>query len=1605
MMQLVTQTSQWPLVKAGCLLLVLLLLGGKSFAKDIFPMEELVAEKREAGAPIKEVHPLSPDLSGKYKGLEQYVQGASYFNLNQEVVSTILTEEPVILKMNIPFQGENLELELVKVKLLSDEFRAVDSRGKEIEYDAGVYYRGIQVGAQGSVVFFTFSDDGLMGIIGNDSGNLNLGRLDKSETDYILYRDKELDYHPAFECGNDGVDLPENPEAKGQKDQPSMRDGSNCVKMYLELDHDMYLDAGATTSSALNYMTGLFNNVIGLYQNESIQMEIREIKVWDTPDTYATSDAAAALNSFRDQVPTYNGDLASLVSRGDPVSGGMAWYDGLCQTFGNYGYSYTYIFMSYNAIPTYSWSVQGLTHEIGHNLNASHTHDCAWNGNDTAIDGCGDEAGYPGYGDCPTAGIPDQGSIISYCYLLDGFPFSFVYGFGEQPGDRIRWAVYNAPCLSACSGPCTDEGMSCDDGNPCTDGDIIDSACNCVGMMQDSDEDGVCDAEDACPGHDDTVDIDADGLADGCDECIDVDADGFCAADDADDNDACNPSTEASNCYLNTNCTQSLLFTDFESGWGGWLDGGSNAALVSAMAYSGNRSLRIRGTMGISSTASTADLDLSNYEAISVSFTFVSNAMSNGEGFQLQGSLDDGATWGPIKQFEHGVDFQNGEREFVVMELQENFTAATRLRFINMGSNNTDHIYIDDVHILVCGELPPACEAGTSCDDNNEMTINDAYLENCECVGELIAGCNDPEACNYDPLVSINNDSCLYLDCAGDCGGEMGTGASCDDGDASTINDAYNGNCECTGEQIAGCNDPEACNYDPLVSINNDSCLYLDCAGNCGGEMAAGADCDDGNASTINDTYNANCECIGEQFEIPGCTNMESCNYNPDATEDDGSCMVDDCLGICGGDAVPGTSCYDGNSMTINDRWDENCNCIGELPMGNSIGEVGEWTVMQESGDQWHTVFMTRAYVNPVVVAYSLTSHGSHATTVRVKDVSASSFKFQMDEWDYLDGAHISETIGYMVVEAGKHTLADGKKIQAGLDIAGASFRGIRFHEPFDEKPAVIVQAASVNSEAAVAPRMRYVSTVGFQAKLQRQQLDEDMGNGHEDESIGWIAMSAGTGFNDGSPYEVKLTGNIVSHSPTLITYEQQFDVQPVLLTSLSTYKGSDPAYVRYKNKTIDQVMLAVTEEQSKDNELTHVTEEVSMFLFEPGPIRGELGMTMPLTAVGEAGEISISQSSASMWLTVYLENNYVQPAVVAYSLTENGADPSTVRVRNIGTSSFEIQVDEWDYRDGGHIPETVGYLVVESGRHQLADGRVIQAGYTEVNGEFQSLNFPAAFERTPVVLTQVASDLQSQAVATRMHSAGKGGIKCRLQREDAAENSGNYHEAWELVTWIAMEEGFGRSANKAYEVGKTADAVKDAFYTVNYRQHFEQEPTLVYGMQSYDGSDACFPRYSEKGLQSFQIRIAEEQSHDDEIEHTDEVVGYMLFEQGIIRACNEVNMAGKTAGDSPAPIEESAAEESHEETTIQEEPILEVYPNPTTGMFYFEYENPTSEAEEIVIALFSTDGKLIAEQIHTFDQKFLSSEFDMGSLPGGMYILRLVDQDKVLNKKMILKK
>src|SRR6056297_2498672 len=84
--------------------------------------------------------------------------------------------------------------------------------------------------------------------------------------------------------------------------------------------------------------------------------------------------------------------------------------------------------------------------------------------------------------------------------------------------------------------------------------------------------------------------------------------------------------------------------------------------------------------------------------------------------------------------------------------------------------------------------------------------------------------------------------------------------------------------------------------------------------------------------------------------------------------------------------------------------------------------EAGQITVFQENASEWHSVSFAQNIEDARVVMGPLSFNGSEPATVRVRNVSEQGFEFQIDEWEYLDGFHLTETVSWLAMSEGTHT-------------------------------------------------------------------------------------------------------------------------------------------------------------------------------------------------------------------------------------------------------------------------------------------------------------------------------------------------------------------------------------------------------------------------------------------------------------------------------------------------------------------------------------------------------------------------------------------------------
>ncbi len=374
-------------------------------------------------------------------------------DLDVAAISTLRAQKPEAVQLSFPLtKNENVSVSLVQNKVLTPDFILRESANPEAEmdYTPGLYYHGVIDNDPQSLVSISVFDDEIIGTIHTQEANFVIGKLNNTTTQkHVIYNDKELANDLSLDCAtpDDGVVY----EYKDLTFDMSKAVG-DCVRVHFEIDDDIVTNKGGATG-ATNYITGLMNEVITLYANDNLSMAVSEIFAWTTPAPYSGSSSSAMLSSYQANTGAFNGDLSHLVSY--QASGGIAaGFSGICNSNVDESKCFSSIDASYANVPTYSFTVMVVTHEMGHLIGSRHTHACVWNGNGTAIDGCA--GGTEGSCSLPPS-PPSGGTIMSYCHLTTGI--DFTQGFGSQPQAVILNTVANATCLSACSGPTCSDGV------------------------------------------------------------------------------------------------------------------------------------------------------------------------------------------------------------------------------------------------------------------------------------------------------------------------------------------------------------------------------------------------------------------------------------------------------------------------------------------------------------------------------------------------------------------------------------------------------------------------------------------------------------------------------------------------------------------------------------------------------------------------------------------------------------------------------------------------------------------------------------------------------------------------------------------------------------------------------------------------------------------------------------------------------------------------------------------------------------------------------------------------------------------------------------------
>lgn len=267
--------------------------------------------------------------------------------------------------------------------------------------------------------------------------------------------------------------------------------------------------------------------------------------------------------------------------------------------------------------------------------------------------------------------------------------------------------------------------------------------------------------------------------------------------------------------------------------------------------------------------------------------------------------------------------------------------------------------------------------------------------------------------------------------------------------------------------------------------------------------------------------------------------------------------------------------------------------------------------------------------------------------------------------------------------------------------------------------------------------------------------------------------------------------------------------------------------------------------------------------------------------AIGQAGSLSANTTTTGQAISVTFDEPLTDP-VIALSGTNFGGNKFSLRVIDIQTNAdgdatgFTFTMDEWENHDGPHpATETIHWLAIEEGVHELEDGRIIEAGYADADSDGEAVSLSGGFTTTPMVLTTVASDNDASNVDSDPYNITSSGFDLNVEE---AESQDGVH-GLESVGWIAIQAGGDGSSGTAQTVGGIDSAwTNNIGYGATYT-----DAVVLAETQTQNDTDTGNLEFRNIEANNVDIRFEEDTSVDGDNGHAEETIALVTFENGLI--------------------------------------------------------------------------------------------------------------------------
>lgn len=562
---------------------------------------------------------------------------------------------------------------------------------------------------------------------------------------------------------------------------------------------------------------------------------------------------------------------------------------------------------------------------------------------------------------------------------------------------------------------------------------------------------------------------------------------------------------------------------------------------------------------------------------------------------------------------------------------------------------------------------------------------------------------------------------------------------------------------------------------------------------------------------------------------------------------------------------------------------------VGEYTFDSGTDVIMESGITSADGSSWTTVsFTNTGFTDPIVVAKQLESNNTTPVSVRVDNVTSTSFDVILQAPD--GSTPSSEDVYFIAVERGAWEIeghlieADSASVStvAASSVVSGTWAGDSktYSHSYSAAPIVLHQVMSANdtdwiTSTVMSPTSRAnpPTTAGFQIALNGTQVTNTHGSAEE---IGWIVIEDNLDFEyDGVDIETGRDNLITGHDTGCVTntYNTINSSNAFAVISQLEMDGGDGSWGVICSHSATSIGMHAEEDQVFDSERWHTSEFMGWVAF--------------------SDELSVNAAAPDDWAEISLQNTYASPVVVITGYETATSGPWSPRVQNIDSNSFEVtlQAPDGTLRQA----DSLHYIVIEEGQWQIGS-TLIEADSKEIStvaasttlgstwsGDSQS--YGHTYSSNPIVLHQVMTYEDSDWITSWVSQQG--------DRTDPPDTTGFQialngaqvtatHDP-ETIGWIVVENtGSDTHAGVDFVTGIEDPGMSghdNGCTSVTHGSTFT-DPIVAASQLEMDGADGGWLIMCDLTSTTAGFHSEEDQAQDSERSHTTEAFGYLIFDQ-----------------------------------------------------------------------------------------------------------------------------